>query len=66
MSKFTETDQEEDLAGNPGPAFVSMDNLVAEKADKERCNGDDQDANPARHVVVDSIEKLRSDDGVYS
>lgn len=64
MGKDAEDDEKDDEARNPGEALVYVDDAVAEGADDERGHGDDEDASPARHIVVDRMEELGADDDV--
>ena len=65
MSEFTENDHEDDEAGDPSPEFVLVHDLVAKEGDEERACSDDDDPGPARHVGVDRMDQLRSDDDVH-
>ncbi len=64
VGKLAEHDQEDDQAGNPRPALVHVHDLVAEGADQQGRDGDDQDAGPARDVAVNSMDQLRADNDV--
>ena len=41
-----------------------MNDLVSEESDEESRDCDDKDTSPARHVSVDSIEELGSNDDI--
>lgn len=41
-----------------------MDNLVAKQRDEKSCSGNDDNACPARHVVVHGMEELGTDNDV--
>jgi hypothetical protein len=60
MGKLAKDDQEDDQARDPGIALITMHNLVTEKGNKEGCCSYDQNAGPAGHVAVHSIEQLGS------
>ena len=65
MGKFAEDDEEDDEGRDPRPEFVRMHDLVAEEADDEGADGDDDDAREARDVVVDGVDELRAHDRVH-
>ena len=58
MGKLAKNDQEDDEAWNPRIALIGVHKLISKKRNKEGCNCDNQNASPARHVAVHSIEQL--------
>lgn len=64
MSENTEDYEEDDSTWNPGPALVGVNDLVAEAGHEEGGNGNNEDSSPSRHVRVDSIEELGSNNRV--
>lgn len=64
VGKDPKSDEEDDGRWNPGPELIGVDNLVAEKADSECTECDDEDASESRNVVIYSIDKLGAYDGV--
>ena len=64
MGKLAKNDQEDDQAWNPRIALIGVHNLISEKRNKEGCSCDNQNAGPARHVAVHSIEQLGAHDDI--
>ena len=64
VGELAEYDQEDDQARNPRPALVHVHDLVAEGADQQGRDGDDEDARPARDVAVNSMDQLSADNDV--
>lgn len=64
MSKLSKYDQEDDKAGNPAIFLIVMHHLVPKQRNQEcrSCNHDN--ARPAWHIMVDSVEELSADDCV--
>jgi len=58
MGKLAKNNQEDDQAWDPRIALIGVHNLIPEKRNEEGCNCDDQNAGPARHVAIHSIEQL--------
>jgi hypothetical protein len=66
MGKLAKNDQEDDQAWDPGIALISVHNLISEKRDQEGCGCDDQNAGPARHIAIHSIEQLGAHNDIDS
>lgn len=64
VGEDAEDDEEDDEAGDPGEALVGVDDAVAERADDEGRQRNDDDAGPSWHVVVHGVKELGADDGV--
>ena len=64
MSKLAQNDHEDDEAGDPRPEFVLVHNLVPEEGNEEGTGGDDDNTSPARHIVVHSMDQLRTDNDI--
>ena len=65
MCEFAQHDEKDDEAGDPGPKFIEMDDLVAEKRDEECACCNDDNTSIARDVVINRIQQLRANDGVH-
>ena len=64
MSEYSEDDQEDDQAWNPRESLVGVDDFIAEHCDDEGGGCDNDNSSPARHVVIDGIEKLSADNNI--
>lgn len=64
MGKLAENNEEDDEAWNPRISLVCVHYLISKKGDKEgrRCNNDD--AGPAWHIAINSIEKLGTNNDI--
>ena len=60
VSEFTNYDQENDEARDPGIKFVGVHHLVAEKRDDERACSDNNDSSITWDVAVDRVDQLSS------
>lgn len=61
VSEFAQNDEEDDETRDPGPVFVEMHDLIAEKRDDEGRGGNDYDPCISWHVGIDRVEELRAD-----
>ena len=64
MREDTQGDQKDDESRDPAPELVGVNDLVTEEGDEKGANGNNDNASPARDVLVHSVNKLSADNGV--
>lgn len=58
--------EEHDEGGDPAVLLILVDDLVTGEGDEEGAEGDDQDTGETRDGTVDSVQQLRTHDGIGS
>ena len=66
VGEHADDDQEDDESGDPGPEFIGVYNLVTEEGDKERADGNDNDACSTIDVWIHGVDELGTDDAVHT
>ena len=64
VGEDTQSDEEDDSGGQPGPELVGVHNFVAEEGDQECAERNYQDASVAWNIAVHGVDELGTDNGI--
>lgn len=66
MGECAEHNEEHNAGRDPTPVFVSVDDFISGKGDKQGAEGDDQDTSVSRDIAIYGVQELGANDGIGS